>query len=70
MSELIVLERALGERNEDYCARAINRARKLEKVVVVIVEEKFVEVSPDTSLNYLLGYFAGYEDGVRGRLGF
>lgn len=67
---LVVIERLPGERNEDYCLRAISQARRLKKTVVVMVEERFVEVSPNTSLEYLLGYFSGYEDGIRGRVGF
>lgn len=57
-----VVERDPGERVEDYCKRVFQTAQKEEGGVLFVIGEKLFDLSPDMSLEYLQGYFRGFQD--------
>lgn len=46
-----------GETPEEYFGRVIGMAREQETTIVISLGEKYVDVDPTTTLEYLLGYY-------------
>lgn len=59
---LKVVERVPGEKVDEYCKRVFQAGQKEEGGVVFFIGEKLIDLSPDMSLEYLQGYFRGFQD--------